>query len=296
MPGNQHENDRRMIQYLLGTLAEEERTRLEDDYFADDTLFEELAAVEAELIDAYVGGELAGSERAQFEERYLASSEQRARIAFARQLIEKPDKTPSQVTETDIGWWRRARTALDWRQPIFAAAFAVAVLAIVVSAVWRIYRPASPPVPTQAQRTQPATEPVPATLPPATTAERQPQSGRGTAAVDAIALVLAPGLTRSPGEGGAVLAIGPGTKTVRIQLDHEGEGYASYRAVLRTPEGQEVWRQRDVAPLRRGAKSVVIIIPAASLRPGDYVVTLSGIPPSGPVEDVADYAFRVVKQ
>jgi hypothetical protein len=37
MAGHQEEHDRRMIQYLLGTLPEVERTRLEDDYFADDT-------------------------------------------------------------------------------------------------------------------------------------------------------------------------------------------------------------------------------------------------------------------
>jgi hypothetical protein len=333
MAGYQEEHDRRMIGYLLGTLPEVERTRLEDDYFADDTLFEELAAVEAELVDAYVRGTLASSERAQFEARYLASSEQRARIAFARQLIEKPHKGLTRGTdcvcppldresrqdplgktvETQVGWWHRARPALGWLpwRPWLVPALAGAGLTVVAGAGWLAMQPASLPVATEAtraqspapapaQRTSPTTEAVhtvPATPPPATTPERQPRPGRGTAAIDAIALVLVPGMTRSSGQGSPVLAIASGTSSVRIQADHEGESFPSYRAVLRTPEGEEVWRQSGLTPVQPGVKSVVIVVPAAILRSGaDYVLSLSGTPPRGPVEDVADYTFRVASR
>ena len=309
MAGHPEENDRRMIQYLLGTLPEAERTRLEDDYFADDTRFEELAAVEAELIDAYVRGELARSERAQFEARYLATSEQRARVAFARQLVGQSDKTPVETPAKPAVWRRWARLApgwLSWR-PWLVPGLAGAGLILVLGVGWWTTQPSSLPAATEANRGQsPASAPsqvapparvAGATPPSETTAERPPGSGRRSAAIDVIALVLAPGLTRSPGQGSAMLAVPSGTSHVRIQLDHEGESYPSYRAVLLTPEGQEVWRQSGFAPVQPGVKSVVVVVPAAMLRPGDdYVLTLSGSTPRGPIEVVAEYTFRVARR
>ena len=47
-----------MQQYLLGRLPEEAEAELERRYLADDALFEELLAIEDDLRDAYVRGEL----------------------------------------------------------------------------------------------------------------------------------------------------------------------------------------------------------------------------------------------
>jgi hypothetical protein len=63
-----------------------DRDRFEDKYFADDNLHEQLLAVECELIDAYVHGELSASERRHFEDRYLATPEGREKVAGARAL------------------------------------------------------------------------------------------------------------------------------------------------------------------------------------------------------------------
>ena len=58
--------DERMTRYLLGELAEEEMVALESAYLSDEVLLERLCAVETELIDAYVRGELSAGQRERF--------------------------------------------------------------------------------------------------------------------------------------------------------------------------------------------------------------------------------------
>jgi hypothetical protein len=70
--------------FLLGGMTEAERERLEAEYFADDDAFQEMLEAEDDLIDAYARGELSPSERRQFEQRFLNSSEGRERMQFAR--------------------------------------------------------------------------------------------------------------------------------------------------------------------------------------------------------------------
>jgi anti-sigma factor RsiW len=77
-------NAARILQYLLGELAEEEQGQLEEQFFADDALYQEVRVAERELIDRYVLGQLTGRERARFESRFLSSSQRREKVALAR--------------------------------------------------------------------------------------------------------------------------------------------------------------------------------------------------------------------
>ena len=77
-----------LAQYLSGQVSQEERTELEDRYFADDDLFEEIVAVENELIDLYVQGKLTALEMKQCETCLLTTAERRQQIEFARSLMQ----------------------------------------------------------------------------------------------------------------------------------------------------------------------------------------------------------------
>ena len=55
------------MRYLLGDLSEDEKTRMEEAFFADNARFEELELAEEELIDAYVRDNLSLKERRQFQ-------------------------------------------------------------------------------------------------------------------------------------------------------------------------------------------------------------------------------------
>ena len=73
-----------VVRYLLGELAEEECDRLEEAYFATQEGFEELQAVEAELTDAYVAGQLSPERRVRFESRLVPG--EHGDVQFARAL------------------------------------------------------------------------------------------------------------------------------------------------------------------------------------------------------------------
>src|SRR5215216_599304 len=79
-------NDELIVGYLLGDLPEEKQSEIEDRAFQDEQCLREILAVESDLIDEYVRGELSDSARRQFESRFLASAERRRKVEFARAL------------------------------------------------------------------------------------------------------------------------------------------------------------------------------------------------------------------
>jgi hypothetical protein len=88
MVERKRDNHELIFRYLLGEMAEEDQTRLERGYFAEDGLFEELLVVEDELIDSYARGEFSEHERKRIERHFLRSRTRRERFMFARALIE----------------------------------------------------------------------------------------------------------------------------------------------------------------------------------------------------------------
>lgn len=131
------------IGYLLGTLPEKERTRLEDEFFVNDASFEELEIAEDELVDAYVREELSAEERQKFRSRLMTSPRIVERVNFARAFAAKPPVPLPQVREVDPeiestndqrapkpkpGWWEKYFVS----QPAFRTAVAFGVVLVVL--------------------------------------------------------------------------------------------------------------------------------------------------------------------
>lgn len=293
--GSQTKDERRMTAYLLGRLPEAERARLEDEYFASDTKYEELNALETDLVDAFVHGRLSHGDREQFEARCLRSGRLRERVAFARQLAGTPRVPAAPALAEPRRWWRRAPAGGWWPAP--AVGVAAALLVVGIGFAWWLFPPPGGPAPTQARQEPtylPARQSTPA--PPTPAPSSRPEPARPEAETGGVfALILVPGSLRSLGDG-ATLSVPAGANDVRIRVDHEGASYAVYRAVLRTPEGREVWSESALKPIRPGSSAVEINVPTSVLTPGDYTLTLSaGAAPSA-MQDVADYTFRVSRK
>jgi hypothetical protein len=122
------------------------------------------------------------------------------------------------------------------------------------------------------------------------TPTRSPASQSGVAAF--VALTLSPGAIRDSGEWKKV-SISPATRELRIQLDLPEGGYRSYRAVVRTVEGREVFSSPRLRT--RNEKSLPLNIPARLLSPDDYEIQLSGVNSSAETQDIGSYYFRVLK-
>lgn len=83
--------------FLLGDVSAPERAQIEDRFLASDDFHQELLIAEDDLIDAYARGELPATERARFEQHYLSSPTRRARLEFARTLHQTISATPPSV-------------------------------------------------------------------------------------------------------------------------------------------------------------------------------------------------------
>lgn len=292
---NKDARDRRLIAYLLGQMSEAERTQLEDQYFAEDARFEYLAAVETDLIDSYVRGELAEPDRARFEQRFPRSPRLRARIALARQLqararlaIGIPADEPARPQARSS---RPATRATRSRPALIGAVSAVVVLIVAVVG-WFAFQstssqaaPAGPniPPPAAGQPGQPASP------------DPQPVSAatHHTSTPGPITLVLAPGSAGSRDDS-ALLTMPQGDDVVRIQIDHDGPARERYAVLVGTSDRQRVWTELDMTARAPGAKGVILEIPVSSLPAGHYILTLSGGAQGAKrLEALADYTFRV---
>ena len=267
--------------YLLGQASLEDSSQVEDRLLTDGEFYQELLIVEDELIDLYVSGELSESERESFETHFLLAPERQQKLRFARSLkkyvssvgtaqpledtaIDESSAGVEEVDEPPSGK-RPVFSFLPFGSPIVSYALAAAILLIVGSASWVVFRNWRTPAPHEPGKV--------------------------------FAVVLRPGLTRDEGEGIKKIPIPPGTNTVQLQLQIAGsDQYLSYRALLQTTEGVEILKASDLKASTAGT-SVVISLQAAAglLTPGDYYVKLSGLTPRGEYEDVGRYSFRVVR-
>jgi anti-sigma factor RsiW len=315
-----------MLRYLLGELPEGERSALEEQYFADPRVFEEVTRAETALVDDYVRGRLPVEMRQRFEQAYLADPRRRERVKFAEALVERVDRAGVEPSAQGVrpplaleqgsgsgswGWFG----ALWLPKP--ALAFGVAALLIVSTGIWlaidarrareeaaqadarqteleRLAREAeiAERVRTsemEAQLPRPVDQPPPATGP-------APQEPRVPSFVT---LALAVGLGERSAEANIppTLVIPPGTSDVHLQLTLREHEYATYQVVLRAIGGAEILRRADIQPSTGASGAVVTLsVPASRFVGGDYMLTFQGMIGSGELDDLSQSLFRVDKK
>jgi hypothetical protein len=263
--------------YLLGEASEDERTAIEQQYFEREDALDQMAAVEDDLIEDYLSNQLDATERQQFEHRYLSIPRHRRRVDTMRRLITVASKQP-------IRHVPRARVTFAARRSQWLAAAAMLVLA--VGGAWMFVR------------SRPDGSVVVDNQPPAATQPAPPVAGAQPTPAPAVrifALALSPVAVRSMSES-VTLVIPANTDIVAITLEGEparppfGDG----RATIRTVGSDEVWQgPAIVGPDLPPAAIARIDVPAAALRPDDYVVTLfkGGTQDAG--EEWSRYFLRV---
>src|SRR6185503_7146155 len=109
------DNEKLILRYLLGELPEDQQVEIEDRAFSDKDYLATITAVENDLIDEYVRGDLTAADQQRFESRFLASAERRKRVEFAKALrtvvseARAPEKNMVQPAKT----W-------SWRESLYA--------------------------------------------------------------------------------------------------------------------------------------------------------------------------------
>jgi anti-sigma-K factor RskA len=321
-------NETLIARYLLGELPEEQQVEIEDRAFSDKEYLASITAVENDLIDEYVRGELSATARQRFEARFLASAERRKRVEFAKALrtVVSESAGPEKKVVRDAKRW-------SWRESLYAflnglnpsarlAAVAAAIL-FVAGAAWLF-------VETQRLRRQvnqlQAENQSGRNLQQSLEAERK-RNAELNARLDQekqqreqtdeslrqltetteatnpaprpviAALTLLPGLSRG-GDQKPSLDLSNDARLVRLQIGIDPEEqYKTFAVELRTLAGRQVWNRENLAArTRRGTRAVGLTLPATVLKSGEYELRLRGLTESGGAEDVGFYYFNVRKR
>lgn len=316
------ESEQTMTRYLLGELSEAEQSALEQRYFTDPQVFDQVVQAENQLVDDYIRGELSPQARARLEQYYLAHPKRRERAKFAQALATKLDqvKAVKGAAEPSVqveSWWDRVRASLDGRR--LALGFSMALLLIVIGGIWSLTerrRLHGELAQTQAARAvqeqherelqqQLADERTRINdlndeLSRARSQVKGPEAAAPAMPTSPafVTLLLTAGGTRGSDSGSAPkLMIPTGTEQVRIQLNLKEGNYPNYRVVLQAIGGETIFSRQGVKPKATKSGSVfVIIMPARRFAAGDYILTLRGVRPDAEVDDVSKSIFRVERK
>jgi hypothetical protein len=156
------EEDIVIRRYLMGDSPQEEQLLVEERLFLDSEYLQMRQAVEDDLIDEYLHGELSPDERERFEKYFLSTPERHEALKIAEALKVYLSTNPlseAAALTGDIEHRRPPKVAFPaflrgghqvWRLPLAAA-----LLLLTLCTVWlvvRVLRPADRPGPIQAQQ------------------------------------------------------------------------------------------------------------------------------------------------
>lgn len=307
-----------ITQYLLGVLSESQRVALETECFADKERFEQVVAAENDLIDHYLRGKLSPGEQEQFERHFLASPRRRERVQAARILLRSISSVgvagqgvPARASRRDswVAALREQTTHIRW------ALAAAATILLLIGSAWLLretsrlrhqvlqaqaeqsaqqerQRELEQQLEAQRGRTAQLSEEL-ASARDQLNALEGPSDKQQPAPTNVLSVFLTPGFVRGNGGDAQTVTIPPGIQTVKLRLTLKRSDYQSYRAVVQTPEGTEIWNQKvRPTPLRSGA-AVVLEIPANRFTRNDYILKIIGTTSTGEVDDASSRYFRV---
>ncbi len=293
----------RLTRYLLGSLPAEEVERLDELSIADNEFAAELSAVENDLVDAYVRGELAGDAAAQFRSAYSSTPKRRQKLAFAETLFSfqlragAAAAAPSRKKVESAS--RRRFFPNFWIMPQWAMAGVVIALLAGSGYLTVLNRQLRERLnQSEAGRaslasreqdlehdleTKSANAPSPAVAPPVSLDTLRVAS-----------FMLAPSLR---GAGPLpVVSLPRDADLVVLKLELESGEFAKYRVTIEDAASrQDLWHSTELKPFPDGDRQAAsFAIRPGLLKPKNYVVQLKGIRANGSEELVSTYPFRTV--
>ena len=233
-----------VTRYLLGELSEQEQAALEEKYFSDPQVFNEVLKVESELVDAYARGQLSTEMRERFEQSYLKHPARRQRVEFAKALTTRIDERTASVTNADLraSWKQRLLATFGGRGRPLRFATALVIVLVVLVGVWILLN--SRERQREAAQKQPIQTPQQIEKPQAQEerAASQPSpSSNSNSAPSIVTLALIAGGVRSGDSGPTqTLVIPRDTTQAQISLDLKDDSYPRYRVSLRKIGGAEI--------------------------------------------------------
>lgn len=293
---NKADQTRWIVQYLLGDLSAGDRAEFEDLYLNDTAVFQELVAVENDMVDQYLLGELSPSTREKFEKSYMNNPVRRETVEAARSLLAY-SATEAAASQTLLNTKRR------WLRSWVARAAAAAALILMTGGlawlIWtnrrlegeiqRLGRDRTNLV-QENQTLQRQADRLRADL-------REREDALQLQLPDTVVLTLGMGTSRGQGEL-ENLVVPARISFILLRVMIEDTSHSVHTLSIRTVDGSLVWRKTNIpsALTRTNAGTVIMAtFPSRLLREGDYIARVSA-DGDDLGHALAGYSFHVVKR
>lgn len=316
------------MRYLLGTLTEEERTVLEEQFLTDEQAFEELEIAEDELVDRYVRDELPAADRDRFK-TMLISPRLAERVEVAKLMAQRaeaynPAPAPVEPVSAKIPWWRKLfGPGSSGLVPVFMTTLAILLLAgAALIVLWLRLQRESEQFMAQQQQIQELNQRLKKQEEQNRTLEaRANETSSGNETIDRLsdeisrkleqsqpqellATVVSQFLTPYDSERGSGGGTRPtpihtrkNTLAVNLKLDVEhGASYSRYQAEVQDLNKNAIHRCPNLKPVSKGNRKYInCAIPTSELTAGTtYNVHVDGLMDNGKPETYDDYLFQVI--
>lgn len=126
-------NDSILKKYLLNDISDEERQTLEEQFLQDDSIFDEMVALEDELYFDYQQNRLSSKERKAFEQKFLQTPQDIEKAVFANAFLETTadlakEKVKIIEEEKSVSWWQSIVAFFDFSGSMMQLGGAAALL------------------------------------------------------------------------------------------------------------------------------------------------------------------------
>jgi hypothetical protein len=300
-------SDNAIRRFLFGRLRPAEQTTFEEHLFTDDSLEARVRLAEFDLADDYALERLSAADNEAFEEKFLLSSERERKLEVSTALRDRFASAPTVAPKGAKALIsERFRLLFGFNQRAWRLAFGVAILVVLVGMVWLLVKeprikegirvnifnrraPAPAPAPTPRlaghsnnTSSMPEHHPTPSPMP-----VHEPAPSPVILSVDLFS-DASRGRDKIP-----LIDLPKGEHDiVRLQLALKRNQTGSYRADLLTVDDRIIFSSQLLQWTDTEAGQVDFDVPAASLKTGDYRVSLSRAD-VGSKRTVASYYFRV---
>ena len=304
-PAEQSEtSDQLLTRYLLGALTEEEAERLDEQSITDEEFALRLDAIEHDLIDAFVRGELSGDAQERFEHFYLSSQRRAEKVEFAKALLRWDEAARRAellaAKQSPWRWLKVTGMELQWAfgAGAFATLLAAGYLFLENSSLRNEVGRARASQAELGQQEQELQRQIQDQRDANAELTKQLESlQRSQTGVDQIKTFATLLLPPTRGVGGMpTLSLASDTTLVVLLLRVESDEFPFYRVALRDAgTNQVVWQGEKLRVQASGADRIVSIsFSARLLKQQSYVVELTGLPRQGPPESLSNYPFKIV--
>ena len=319
------------VGYLFGELSELEQDRIEELYFMDDNVYEQLSAVENDLIDRYVQNRLTESERKDFEEKYLITPARHRKVAESERLINLIINSPSDSPKPS--WWKSLLAFLGHRGMLLQYSLAAAFVVLVLGCVWLIrerarlgnqvaqtyvslqqkevelqrqdagYRRASEKLQEELRGEQAQRERDRQMLRQLQELVQQyeeihqREKSRPATGSSFVATYVFPLVTVRGGNSQKQLVIRRGERSVRLVIYLKNNSYKKYHVSVQRVSGEEVWSDDlSKGPGTSVGERLSFNLPASVFMKKDYILAVNGVKPDGTIENLDTRSFSVINQ